>query len=202
MGVPGAKAKATEGAQRDAGSARTTARLVLKAGLMLDGIKRRRDYRVWLIGIAALVVLLDRLSKNWVERHVERGHFVTMIPGVFRISHVYNTGAAFSLFAESVSPVVVRDGLIAFSAVAVVVVLGMIWRIGRDLSTTGIALGLILGGAIGNLYDRVMFSYVVDFLEVTIVRYHWPDFNVADSAIVVGACLLLLEIFRKQPDEI
>jgi len=81
------------------------------------------------------------------------------------------------------------------------VVLGMIWRIGKVMSVTSVALALILGGAVGNLYDRVRFSYVVDFLEVKIIHYHWPDFNVADSAIVVGACLLLLEIFRQQPDE-
>jgi signal peptidase II len=72
---------------------------------------------------------------------------------------------------------------------------------GRGFSLTGLALGLILGGAIGNLYDRIRFSYVVDFLEVKIVHYHWPDFNVADSCIVIGACLLLLEIFRAQPIE-
>jgi signal peptidase II len=76
----------------------------------------------------------------------------------------------------------------------------MIWRLGRAWSLTGVALGLILGGALGNLYDRAVYHYVVDFLAVKIVHYHWPDFNVADSCIVVGACLLLLEIFRAQPD--
>jgi len=160
-----------------------------------------RDFRPYLLFITAIVVLLDRFSKMWVDQHVARGAFITVIPGVFRISHVFNTGAAFSLFAESLSPAVVRNGLIAFSVVAVVVVLGMIWRMGKAVSATGIALALILGGAIGNLYDRVRFSYVVDFLEVRIVHYHWPDFNLADSAIVIGACLLLLEIFRQQPDE-
>jgi signal peptidase II len=114
---------------------------------------------------------------------------------------VHNTGAAFSMFAESLSPLVVRNVLIGFSIVAVIVVLGMIWRVGRSFTGTGIALALILGGALGNLYDRITLSYVVDFLEVTIVHYHWPDFNVADSAIVAGACLLLLEIFRAQPEE-
>jgi signal peptidase II len=159
----------------------------------------RRDSRPWLLLIAAVVVLLDRLSKMWVEAHVLRGHFITVIPNVFRISHVYNTGAAFSLFQEA-SPLLVRNLLIGFSVVAIVVVLGMIWQVGRRLSPTGVALALILGGAIGNLYDRVHFSYVVDFLEVKIVHYHWPDFNVADSCIVTGACLLLLEIFRAEPE--
>ena len=159
-----------------------------------------RDSRPWLLLIAAVVVVLDRISKTWVQTHILRGHFLTVIPGVFRISHVYNTGAAFSLFAESLSPTVVRNVLIGFSVAAVIVVMGMIWRLGRPFTVTGVALGLILGGAIGNLYDRIRFSYVVDFLEVKIVHYHWPDFNVADSCIVVGACLLLLEIFRAQPE--
>ena len=160
-----------------------------------------RDARGWLLLLAAVVIALDRWSKLWITKHVARGAFIPVIPHVFRISHVYNTGAAFSLFAESLSPTVVRNVLIGFSAVAVVVVLGMIWRVGRRWSVTGVALALILGGAIGNLYDRIAYRYVVDFLEVTIVHYHWPDFNVADSAIVVGACLLMLEIFRSSPAE-
>lgn len=155
-----------------------------------------RDARPWLLLIAVVVIVLDRLSKIWITNHISRGSFITIIPGVFRLSHVHNTGAAFSLFAESLSASMVRNILIVFSIVAVLVVLGMIIRMGRTFTFTGISLGLILGGAIGNLYDRIRFSYVVDFLEVKIVHYHWPDFNVADSAIVVGACLLLLEIFR------
>ena len=158
------------------------------------------DVRWGLVGLAGLVIVADRVSKIWVETHVEQGHYIAVIPGVFRISHVFNTGAAFSLFAESLSPLVVRNVLIGFSAIAVVVVLGMIWKTGRAFSWTGVALGLILGGAIGNLYDRVKFSYVIDFLAVKLYHYNWPDFNVADSCIVIGACLLLLEIFRQQPD--
>jgi signal peptidase II len=161
----------------------------------------RRDSRPWLLLIAAVVILLDRLSKLWVDKHVPRGHWINVITGVFRISHVFNTGAAFSLFANSISPVIVRDVLIGFSIAAIVVVLVMIWYTGRAFSLTGVALALILGGAIGNLYDRIAYRYVVDFLEVTIVHYHWPDFNVADSCIVIGACLLLLEIFRAPAKE-
>jgi signal peptidase II len=171
------------------------------SGLHIVHRRTGSDSRPYLILIAAVVILLDRLSKLWVGAHVPKGHFITVIPGVFRISHVFNTGAAFSMFAESLSPTVVRNVLIGFSIVAVIVVLGMIWRMGRRFSLTGLALALILGGAIGNLYDRVKFSYVVDFLDVKIVHYHWPDFNVADSCIVIGACLLLLEIFRSQPEE-
>jgi signal peptidase II len=157
----------------------------------------RRDSRLPLLLLAALVIVADRCSKLWIVHHINPGYAIPVIPGVFRLTHVLNTGAAFSLF-DSVSPIVVRNSLIAFSVIAVIVVLAMLWRVGRDLSLTGVALALILGGAVGNLYDRIRFSHVVDFLEVHIVHYHWPDFNVADSCIVIGACLLLIEIFRPQ----
>jgi signal peptidase II len=153
----------------------------------------------WLIlAIAALVVLLDRLTKLWIIAHIPSGQAIVVIPKVFRLTHVLNTGAAFSMFEGSASPNLVRNLLIGFSVIAVVVVLILIWKMGRGFSLTSLALALILGGALGNLYDRIRFSYVVDFLEVHIVHYHWPDFNVADSAIVVGACLLLLEMLRPQ----
>jgi len=160
----------------------------------------RTDKRPILLLIAAIVILLDRLSKLWIVHHIRPGHAITIIPRVFRLTHVLNTGAAFSLFADSLSPLVVRNSLIAFSVIAVLIVSVLLWRTGRDLTLTGVALALILGGAIGNLYDRVCLSYVVDFLEVHIVHYHWPDFNIADSCIVIGACLLIIEIFRPQQE--
>jgi len=158
----------------------------------------RRDMRWLILAIAALVVLLDRLTKLWIIAHIPSGQAIVVIPKVFRLTHVLNTGAAFSMFEGSASPNLVRNLLIGFSVIAVVVVLILIWKMGRGFSLTSLALALILGGALGNLYDRIRFSYVVDFLEVHIVHYHWPDFNVADSAIVVGACLLLLEMLRPQ----
>ena len=159
------------------------------------------DKRPLLLLIAALVVVCDRLSKLWIIHHVRPGHGIVVIPRVFGLTHVLNTGAAFSLFADSLSPLAVRNSLIAFSVVAVLIVFALLWRAGRDLTLTGVALALILGGAFGNLYDRLVYSYVVDFLEVHIIHYHWPDFNVADSCIVIGACLLLIEIFRPQPED-
>jgi signal peptidase II len=160
---------------------------------------RPKDKRVLVLAISALVVLIDRITKHIVTLQLPNGQAHTVIPGIFRISDVHNTGAAFSMFAENASPVTVRNILIAFSVVAVIILFGMLWRVGRYLTVTSIALALILGGAFGNLYDRVRYHYVIDFLEVHIVHYHWPDFNVADSCIVIGACLLLIEIFRPQP---
>jgi signal peptidase II len=158
------------------------------------------DRRPILLLISALVILADRLSKNWIIHRIRPGYDIKIIPGVFRLSHVLNTGAAFSLL-ENLPPNAVRIGLIAFSIAASFIVFALLWRAGRTLTLTSVALALILGGALGNLYDRIRFHHVVDFLAVKIYHYNWPDFNVADSCIVIGACLLLLEIFRAQPTE-
>lgn len=156
------------------------------------------DRRPILLLLSAFVILTDRLSKNWIVHHIRPGYDIKIIPGVFRLSHVLNTGAAFSLL-ENLPPNGVRIGLIAFSVVAAIIVFGLLWRTGRSITLTSVALALILGGAIGNLYDRIRFHHVVDFLAVRVYHYNWPDFNVADSCIVIGACLLLLEIFQPQP---
>jgi signal peptidase II len=157
-----------------------------------------RDARWLMLVIAAVIIVFDRLTKLRVEAKIQLGHHVAVIEHYFWISHVLNTGAAFSMFDSTKHPYLLRNLLVGFSIVAVVVVLAVLWRVGRSVSVTSVALALILGGAIGNLYDRIKFHYVVDFLEVHIHGYHWPDFNVADSAIVVGACLLLLEMLRPQ----
>jgi signal peptidase II len=159
-----------------------------------------RNQRALMLAISAAVVLLDRLTKRLVVHYLPNGQAHTVIPGIFRITDVHNTGAAFSMFAETASPVTVRNILIAFSVFAVLIIFAMLWRVGRSLSVSAVALALILGGAFGNLYDRILYHYVVDFLEVRIVHYHWPDFNVADSCIVIGACLLMIEIFRPQSE--
>jgi signal peptidase II len=157
-----------------------------------------RDARWIALIIAAIVIALDRWSKLWIEHNIRIGHARVIIPGVFRLTHVLNTGAAFSLFEGSTSPTTVRNLLIAFSVFAVIVVLALLWKYGRQFSLVSFSLALILGGALGNLYDRIRYSHVVDFLEVHIVHYHWPDFNVADSCICIGAVLLLIEMLRPQ----
>jgi signal peptidase II len=162
-------------------------------------IRRTPNRRLYLLLISVLVVAADRLTKNWIIHRIRPGYDIPIIPGVFRLSHVLNTGAAFSLM-ENLPPNDVRLGLIGFSVVAAVIVIILLWRAGQTFSFASIALALILGGAIGNLYDRIRFHHVVDFLAVRIYHYNWPDFNIADSCIVIGACLLMLELFRPQPD--
>jgi signal peptidase II len=157
----------------------------------------------WLLLISALVVVADRLTKIWVGRHVRMGEAIPVIPRVLRITHWTNNGAAFSMFADSASPHAVRIGLIAFTLLAAVAVLVAMFKLGGRITLTTVALALIFGGALGNVHDRIAYGSVVDFIEVHIFSYHWPDFNVADSSIVTGACLLFLDSLlphRKHPE--
>jgi signal peptidase II len=147
----------------------------------------------WLLLISAVVIFLDRLTKTWVSARIPLGGALPVIPGVLRITHWTNEGAAFSLFADSASPNAVRWALIAFSLLAALVVLVVLVRLGERFTLTTFSLALVFAGALGNVHDRIAYGSVVDFIEVHIFSYHWPDFNVADSAIVTGACLLLLD---------
>jgi signal peptidase II len=152
-----------------------------------------KDFRVRLLLLSLLIIVVDRITKWLAATKIELGSHVVVIPHVFAISHVENPGAAFSLFNDSPSPGRVRWMLLLVSLVAAVAVLAALFKTGRKLTPTSIALALILGGAVGNAWDRLRFGYVIDFLEVHIVHYHWPDFNVADSAIVVGGILLFFD---------
>jgi signal peptidase II len=155
----------------------------------------------WLLLISAAVIFIDRITKALVSARIPIGGAIPLIPHVLRITHWTNEGAAFSLFADSDSPNRVRWALIAFSLLAAFVVLAAMIRLGNRLTLTTVALALVFAGALGNVHDRIVYGSVVDFIEVHIFNYHWPDFNVADSAIVTGACLLLLESLlpRKAP---
>jgi signal peptidase II len=155
----------------------------------------------WLLGISALLIAADRWTKVWVAAHVRYGGAIPVIPRVLRITHWTNDGAAFSLFADTTSHNTVRWVLTVFSLVAAAVVLGAMVRLGQRFTLTTVALSLILAGAVGNVYDRIRFGEVTDFIEVHIFDYHWPDFNVADSSIVTGACLLLLDSLRPRKHE-
>ena len=154
--------------------------------------------RVTHLLVALLVVAFDRWTKHLVAAHIAMYAHIQIIPGFFRITHTENTGAAFSMFADS--PAHWKTALlIGFSVVAMVIVSVLLWRQSQALTMTGIALSLILGGAVGNLWDRVTRGRVVDFLLFYVKQYQWPVFNLADSSIVVGACLLIVEIMFVHP---
>jgi|SRR5580704_6343402 signal peptidase II len=149
--------------------------------------------------IVLVVVLLDRWTKHLVAQRIPLYSHIQVISGFFSLTHTENTGAAFSLFADSTTPW--KTGLlVAFSVMALLVVSVLLWKNHHTHVATGVGLSLIMGGAIGNLWDRLARGRVVDFLEFHVkllpwrVFNPWPVFNLADSAIVIGAGLLVLEI--------
>jgi signal peptidase II len=149
--------------------------------------------RVWRwFALSAAIVAADQLTKWLVLGYFENRYPRVELTGFFNLVLVFNKGAAFSLFAQAAgwqTPL-----LAAFALAAAVIVSVLIVRNpGRGLLCLGLA--LILGGAVGNLIDRVRFGHVVDFLDFHALGWHWPAFNVADSAISVGAVLLILEGF-------
>src|SRR5580700_10319705 len=153
----------------------------------------KNSARAFYLLIALIVLLLDRWTKHVVAQRIRLYSHVQVIPGFFQLTHTENTGAAFSLFADSPAPWKTTL-LIAFSGIALVVVSVLLWKNHHAHIATGIGLSLIMGGALGNLWDRLARGRVVDFLLFYYKRYQWPVFNLADSAIVVGAGLLVLEI--------
>jgi signal peptidase II len=151
--------------------------------------------------ISLCVIALDRVTKWTISRRLSMHDGIQVIPGFFRIIHTENPGAAFGIFADSPSQWKLGM-LIGFSIIALVIVSGLLWKNSHTMTSTGVGLALILGGAVGNLWDRLVSHQVVDFLLFYVGPHQWPAFNVADSAIVVGAVLLVIEIvFVKSPSQ-
>jgi signal peptidase II len=152
--------------------------------------------RLSLVALTTGALAADQLSKHAVETYIAPGSQHVLVPGMLNLLHTTNPGVAFGLFAGSASPWKPLL-LIGFS----VLVIGMlIWllatdRAGGTLGQYGIA--LILGGAAGNVIDRFLRHRVTDFIDFYIGGYHWYTFNIADSAIVIGAALVVLELFRE-----
>jgi signal peptidase II len=164
-------------------------------------MSQQRAMRKYHFLIALAVVVADRLSKWLVERNIPLHDSIVVLPSLFRLTHVQNRGAAFGLFDDSPHEWKITV-LVLFSIIALVVVTALLWKNGHSLNATGIGLSLVLGGALGNLWDRIAARHVVDFLDFYLGNYHWPAFNIADSAIVVGALLLVSEILvAKKPQQ-
>lgn len=150
---------------------------------------RRGLHPAQVAAVAAAAAALDQLTKWEIQRAFRLGEKLTLIPGFFYLVYVRNPGVAFGLLADWAW----RWRMPFFAATAVAAAL-LLWRMFRDAGHLGAAraaLGLILGGAAGNLVDRFRYGEVVDFLDCWIGPYHWPTFNVADSCITVGTGLLL-----------
>ena len=158
--------------------------------------------RAQYLTISLLIIVLDAVSKWLVSSSIELHESISLIPNLFQLVHVRNTGAAFGIGANAESqivPLLLNVG--AIGVFCIVVVYALRSAVTDRLLQTG--LHLILGGAIGNLLDRFRFKYVIDFLDFYVTvggrEHHWPAFNVADSAICIGIGLLFLDM-RKKPE--
>lgn len=152
----------------------------------------------------AAVLLADRITKLMIEARVAPWETIVLIPGFFQIIHTENPGIVFGLLAGgggALQPV-----LLGVAATAVLLgVFVYFWRLPAKLPSgqkyARTALALVLGGAAGNLYDRVTKGSVTDFLDFHLAGWHWPAFNIADSAITVGVLLLLVDFARARPPQ-
>lgn len=157
-------------------------------------LRRKAPYLL----LSLLVLVLDQWTKWLVELHLGKHASHEVIPNLLNFTHVKNTGVAFGLFAargDTTATLV----LTALGVLALSFVVYYFWMVSLRDRTLLIALGLVIGGAIGNLVDRVMNGGVTDFIDFYYGTYHWHTFNIADSAITVGICLMLLGTFL-QPD--
>lgn len=147
----------------------------------------------WL-GLSMLVIILDQLSKAWITSHFSYGESLYVLD-VFNLVLAYNTGAAFSFLSDAGG---MQRWL--FSTIAIVASVWIVWLLRRHAGQYlfAMALSMILGGALGNLIDRMAYGYVVDFLQFHWDEHYFPAFNLADSAITCGAFLLILDSFREK----
>jgi len=141
------------------------------------------------LGIAIFALILDQSTKLLALRLLTDSKSIVVLPGFFDFTLAWNRGVSFSLFSSSsqIMPLVL-------SCIAIVIIFGLLWWLTKvDNLIMGCGLGLILGGAVGNLIDRLRFGAVVDFLDFYLAGYHWPTFNIADCAVIVGVGLILLD---------
>ena len=148
-----------------------------------------------------VIVLSDQITKLYVDAVMWPHQSITVIENYFDITYVRNPGGAFGLFAQG-NRGIVRPLLLGLSAVAVVIIFLIYRSTPPDRGPVRLAFALIMGGAIGNLIDRLRFDEVIDFLDVHWSHYHWPAFNIADAAITVGVAILCWDLlFGKVPKQ-
>jgi len=160
----------------------------------------KKDKYIRLAIVAGLVIFLDQITKFLILKTMPLHHSVPVISGLFSITHIHNPGGAFGFFADQ-HPLVRKTVFLFMSSAAAGFVLWFYHHTPSTHKWLALGLSLIFGGAIGNLTDRFRFGKVVDFLDFYIGNYHWPAFNVADSAISVGVGIFVIHLlFNRMPD--
>ncbi len=153
-----------------------------------------------IVTLLVFIVLLDRLSKLTIDRTMPLNHSVPVIENLFSLTYIRNTGAAFGILAGSAAGFRLPF-LIFFSLLAIAFIGMMLRRLPESEKGLIVALTFILGGAIGNLVDRVVYGEVIDFLDFYWSRFHWPAFNFADSFITVGVMMTFYYLLRAEGED-
>ncbi|MDQ7032428.1 MAG: signal peptidase II [Desulfonauticus sp.] len=148
-------------------------------------------------GLGGVVLFLDQVSKFWIERNIPLWSSKEIVPGFLNLVHILNKGAAFG-FLNRADISWQTYFFIAVSALAIVLIVHLLRTVSRKDYFLFVGLGLILGGALGNLIDRIRLGKVIDFLDFYISSYHWPAFNVADMAIFCGTVCLMLSFYKRK----
>jgi signal peptidase II len=162
-------------------------------------LKTKNNY-VFLVGIAALVAILDQAIKLLVLVRIPAYGSIVVIPGFFDLTHIYNTGGAFGFLAGK-SSLFRHLFFLTASAVAMGMIVYLYLKTPREFLFLRSGLAMILGGAVGNVIDRIRLGKVVDFLDLYVKDLHWPAFNIADSAITVGILIFIYHLlFKKMPE--
>ncbi len=157
---------------------------------------------LWKLGYLAItggVFMIDQVTKAWAVRRLRFGEDIPVISGLLNFAYAQNTGVAFSMLDDHGDAG--RWGLSAVAMIAGVLVLYFFWKTPRSDDRILGALALLLAGIIGNVTDRMRLGFVVDFIDVQFGSWHYPTFNIADMAIVLGAGLLILDMFKSKKKE-
>ncbi len=160
---------------------------------MSGGVEIKKKLEI-LSATAVTLVILDQVTKALVISRLGPNGLVEVIPGLFNIVLYRNPGAAFSVFSTGGA---LRTLFLIAVSIAALVIIAVLIRQSKD-ALMSFALSMIAGGAVGNLIDRVRYGYVTDFLDFYVGRYHWPAFNVADSAITVGVALAIFSYYFRR----
>ena len=157
-------------------------------------MKKNAPYYLLMLALVAV----DQATKLLIARTVELYESITVIPGFFNITRIHNKGAIFGTFSQT-SNTLVFVLLTAASFAALALVVYYFFKTPAANKLMKVSLTLIMAGALGNLFDRLVRGHVIDFLDFYVGQAHWPFFNAADSCITIGACLMLVILFRRKP---
>ena len=148
--------------------------------------------------IIFIIFVLDYLTKFWITKKISPYHTKEIIKGFFSLTHIHNRGAVFGFLATSPNPnIFILLTILSFAAFVFIIYYFL--RIPATEKYLKFSLSLVLGGAFGNLLDRLIHGYVIDFFDFYIKKYHWPAFNIADASITIGAIILIATIIFRRP---